>query len=246
MNILISYMSGKTIVPLHDILERYKKGERKFIGIKCSGVDFNDLDISGSDFSESDMSYSNFDGSNLSDCNFTNCNMEWSSFRRANLTRANFEKANLTYCDFSNAILENARLRNADLSWSIAFNTNIQSADTKGAMITTVAFDVSQLTREGLDHVQMRLAKMKSQIPYELHLLLRFAVSAAHEKAHLNVQQAENMSSYARFNSGSGNLAVGAENNLSYSISSPYSTAVPYKGDTPYKTGKKKKDDFPA
>ncbi|MBI2076358.1 MAG: pentapeptide repeat-containing protein [Candidatus Aenigmarchaeota archaeon] len=239
-------MSGKTIVPLQDILKRYKKGERKFIGIKCSGVDFNDLDISGADFSDSDLSYSNFDGSDLSDCNFSGCNMEWSSFRRTNLTRASFEKTNLTYCDFSNAIFENASLRNADLSWSIAFNTNIQSADTKGAMIATVAFDVSHLTREGLENVQMRLAKMKSQIPYELHLLLRFAVSAVHEKAHLNVQQAESRSSYARFNSGSGNLAVGTENNLSYSASAPYAMSAPYKGDTPYKTDKKKKDDrFP-
>lgn len=239
-------MTGKTIVPLRDIVERYKKGERKFTEIRCSGVDLNNLDISGSDFSNSDFSFSNFDGSNLSDCNFSGCNMEWSSFRRSNMSRANFEKSNLTYCDFSNAIFDKANLRNADLSWSIAFDTNIHVADTKGASLTTVALDVSHLTREGLEHVQMRLARMKSQIPYELHLLLRFAVSSVQEKAHLDVQPNENRPSYARFNPGSGNLAVGTESRRSYSISSPYATAASYKGGTPYRAGKKKKGDrFP-
>ncbi len=239
-------MTTKTTVPVREILERYRKGERSFTGIKCSAVDLNGIDISKADFSNSDLSFSNFDGSNLSGCNFAGCNMEWSSFRRTNLSGADFRKANLKYCDFSNAIFEHANLRDADLSWSIAFDTNIQSADTKGAMIETVAFDVSQLTREGMDRVQMQLARLKSQIPYELHLLLRFAVSAVNEKTHLNVNQAESRTSYAKFSAGSDNLSIGAAGNLSYSISSPYAILTPYKSDTPYQSEKKKKDDrFP-
>ncbi len=231
----------KKTMSLQEILERYRNGERNFSEITCTNTDFNNLNLSGSDFSRSNLSFSSFDGANLSNCDFSECNLEWSSFRRTNFTNANFEKANLTYCDLSNAIFEKANLRNADLSWSIAFNTNIHAADIKGASTATVAFDTSQLTKEGLEHVQMVLARSKSQLPYELHLLLRFAVSAIHEKAqYLNVQP-ETKSAYATFNVGSGykSGSIGTEAGVSYSVTNPYATSAPYKAD-------KKKRDFPV
>jgi len=226
------------VMSLQEILERYKNGERNFSRIICTGVDFNNLDISGAVFKKSNLSYSNFDAANLSNCDFSECNLEWSSFRRTNLTNASFEKANLTYCDFSNAIFENAILRNANLSWSIAFNTNIQASDTRGASISTVAFDVSQLTKEGLENVQMRLARLKSQLPYELHLLLRFAVSAIHEKAQYLEVQPETKRTYATFNVGSGYKGgnIGTESGITYSTTNPYAMS------SSYKTDKKKRD----
>jgi len=80
----------------HEIIARYKKGERDFSNIDCTG-DFIGIDLSGINFKGSKLEYAGFEESNLTEANFTDCNLQWSSFRHANLTKTNFKGADLSY-----------------------------------------------------------------------------------------------------------------------------------------------------
>jgi len=129
----------------HEIIARYKKGERDFSNIDCTG-DFIGIDLSGINFKGSKLEYAGFEESNLTEANFTDCNLQWSSFRHANLTKTNFKGADLSYSILNDAIFDKTIMRKADLSWCLLFNVNLHAADITDAKIATIATHPSQLT----------------------------------------------------------------------------------------------------
>jgi hypothetical protein len=161
----------------YEIIDLYKKGERDFSNVECTGNDFISIDLSGINFSGSNLEYSGFEESNLTGANFTNCNLQWSSFRHSNLTKANFTGADLSYSVLNDAIFENTILRKADLSWALMFNVNLHAADITDANIATIATHPSQITETGSSIVQERLLRMKHKLPYDLWLVLKSSVN---------------------------------------------------------------------
>jgi len=160
-----------------EIIDMYKKGERDFSNVECTGNDFIGIDLSGINFSNSKLEYSGFEESNLTGANFTNCNLQWSSFRHSNLTKTNFTGADLSYALLNDAIVEGTILRKANLSWALMFNVNLHAADITDANIATLATHPSQITEAGSAIMQERLLRMKHKLPYDLWLVLKSSVN---------------------------------------------------------------------
>ena len=161
---------------VNEILTAVKEGRKDFSHIICREADFTGRNLSGCNFSHSDLSYSGFDHTNLTDADFSECNLEWTSFRFANLTRTKFFKARITYSVLNNAILKSTDMRNADLSWSLMFDCTVGEVDWKGAMIATLATDPSQITEEGVKHVERILGKIGINVSLSTALAIRFSM----------------------------------------------------------------------
>jgi len=183
-------------VPNHEIIKRYREGERDFRKIMCVGTDFVNLDLSDIDFSGSDLGFSGFQGANFTNAKFSNCNIVWSNFERANLTNANFEKAKLNWSSLNKAIFRNTRMVKTDLSWCILFDTNRGEVDLTDAITATSAWHIGEVSQLGIMLVKENLEKLKSLIPYDLWLEIKFKIEHTSEgmkKHHVNEKS---MSSY--------------------------------------------------
>lgn len=165
--------SNKKFLTANQIIEMYKKGERDFSGIVARGIDLINVDLRGANFSKSDLSYSNFRGCNLTNTNFSEAKLSWTDFTFANLTRANFRKADLSYSIINDTIIDKADFREVDLSWSLAFNVNLHAADLRGANLTTLATSSSELTEDGIRHVEQVLGRIRPDLSLSLFLVLR-------------------------------------------------------------------------
>lgn len=170
-----------------EIIDACKKGERNLSGIRRTEADFNGLDLSGADFSHSDLSFCSFAYCNLTGVNFSGAKLEWSSFEHATLRRTDFTKANATYTSFNDATFDKVIMRGTDLGWSLLFNVNWGEADSRGAMIGTVAFSPADVTEEGLAFVHSKLAALGKNADAVTHFLIessvRRTVEAAKKKA---------------------------------------------------------------
>jgi len=158
----------------HEILERYKKGERIFHKIRCIGNDFVNINLSDVDFSGSDLSFCSFKSSTLKHTNFSNCNLIWCDFSRTILSETIFEKANLSWSVFNDAFFEKTNFKKANLSCTMILNVNVLSSDMTGANKYKMVKNAKDL--EGSTLAQEELERIKDKIPYDLWLLLKFAV----------------------------------------------------------------------
>jgi hypothetical protein len=95
----------------HELVRRYKKGERNF-----ANVDLRLADLEGVDLREADLGGADLSGANLRRANLFQANLEQANLSQANLEEAGFFQTNLRAADFSQANLRRAYFRRANLS----------------------------------------------------------------------------------------------------------------------------------
>lgn len=170
-------MLQRRVMPSHEIMERYRKGERDFSDIMCSGAEFGGATLVDAIFRNADLSFSSFDTADLTDADFSSAFLDWSSFRKSILRRTKFDGASIKWCALNEAIVDKTSFRKADLSWSIMFSTNRNAADWTGANFVLCAFDPSEITSKGIAQHPDQLERLKGRIPYELWLRIKFSLS---------------------------------------------------------------------
>ena len=229
----------------HEIIQKYKAGERDFSNIICNNGDFNSFILACIVFRESDLSYSSFDGTDLTDADFSDALLDWSSFRRATLRRTNFTGAKMHWCALNGAIVDKTIFRKADLSWSIMFNTDRNNADWTDANFLTCAFDVSEIGKISSGMGPSQLAMLKDRIPYDIWLRIKFSLqTVAHDfsRTQVDVQRR----SYSDVHSNVGyNVNLKGTNYSVQTDKITYSHGVQYSLDSPYTIKKKDKKDLP-
>lgn len=169
-------MSEKKFVSVAEILERYKKGEKNFSNIVCKGANLGGVDLNGCNFSYSDLSFTDFSRSTLIGCDFSEANLEWSDLTFANLSKSNFYRANIAYSVFNDAIVDGANFTEANLEWSLAFNCRLHAANLKGAKIFTIAYNISDISENGMAHAEEMLRRLKGSIPFSVWLAIRYSI----------------------------------------------------------------------
>lgn len=241
-------MQNKKRMPSHEIIRRYKEGERDFSNVICQNGEFGAVVLHGIIFRNSDLSYSGFDGTDLTDADFTEAILDWSSFRLATLRRTNFTGARIHWAALNDAIVDQTIFRKADLSWSIMFNTNKGSADWTDANFMTCAFDVSEITAKGIAMHPSQLDKLKNKIPYDIWLRIKFSMqTVVHQldvASQVNVQRRSySMPSNVGYNIGgkTGTYSVQAAEHTSYSPQDKYALNIGYVSDVAYVSKKKNK-----
>lgn len=77
----------------HELLQRYGKGERNFIGAKLAGADFTNADLRDVNLSDADLSGASFEDADLRNANLQSATCIKTNFRDANLENADLTKA---------------------------------------------------------------------------------------------------------------------------------------------------------
>ncbi|MFH1630653.1 MAG: pentapeptide repeat-containing protein [Candidatus Aenigmatarchaeota archaeon] len=182
INIIMNLTNLKQM-PRSDILTAYKNGERSFHGIRCIGQDFYSTDLRDIDFTGSDLGFCGFQGADLTGASFSNCILVWSCFDRANLTGTKFDGAKLNWSALNDAIVMNTSMKRVDLSNSILLNTPRNNMDLTGANATTATWSLDDITSQGISFAKDNLATLKSLIPYDLWLRIKFKIEHQGEEA---------------------------------------------------------------
>jgi len=165
---------------IEEILSLYKKGERNFEKIKPIGLDFSGHKLEEASFSGSDLTLCKFDDCDLTNANFSNCILDWSSFRRAILKGANFENASIKYANLCEAIMDSlTNFRNANLSESLALNTEIMGTKLEGAITTGLVTSITQLDPNELDKIIDRLVAMNA--PTDIIMRIKSNLQKLHQ-----------------------------------------------------------------
>jgi len=167
-------------ISVREILYLYEKGERRFERIKPLDVDFSGHKLEGASFVGSDLTLCKFDDCDLTNANFSNCNLDWSAFRRAILRGTNFENASIKYADLSGAVMDSStNFRNADLSQSLAIDTEIMGTKLEGAITTGLVTSITQLDPNELDEVINRLVAMNA--PTDIIMKIKSNLKKLHQ-----------------------------------------------------------------
>ncbi|MEZ2232068.1 pentapeptide repeat-containing protein [Microcoleus sp.] len=131
---------AKGLIAGSDMIQRYRAGERNFIGIdlKYARLDwpcFIDINLS-----RADLRWANFKlgRTRLINANLSDANMEKVSLGSAFLLNANLRGANLRNAHLTNSDLTNADLTNADLSGANLSGADLIGANLTGANITDI------------------------------------------------------------------------------------------------------------
>jgi len=167
----------------NDIIKKYKKGERDFSRIECIGGWLAGVNLSGSSFRKADLSFTSFQGSNLKGCDFSGADLTWTNFVNADLTKASMRKTKLSFSKLNNAIFEGADLSGADLSYTLLFNVNLSAAKLDGTILSSAAFDISQMREEEHEFVMRELERSGQILPRGLFRGIRFRSIQIMEKA---------------------------------------------------------------
>jgi len=142
----LSAIDNKKQMSNSEIIKKYKQGERNFSGIRCVGRWFDGQDLTEIDLSGSDLSFSNFSNSTLIGSNFTGCNLTWSDLSRANLKGTIFKNSNLSWSAIIESIVDTKTdFSGADLSYIVAFNTNINSAKIDGIKMVSAVLRITDI-----------------------------------------------------------------------------------------------------
>lgn len=228
----------------HEIIQRYKEGERDFSNVLCQNGDFNGINLSGAIFRDADLSFSGFDGSDLTDTDFTNAILDWSTFKRTTLRRTNFTGAKIQWSVLNDTIVDNTIFRNADLSWSIMLNTMRNNADWTGANFITCAFDLSDLQAIGIKMAPSQLEMLRSKIPYDTWLRIKFSLeNVAHQfsKTRIDIPRKSYSDAHAKV---SYNIDLKGGSYSVHQGAKGYQQEEKYASENPYISKKRKKDNI--
>lgn len=226
-------------MPAHEILARYKKGERSFDNVMCTGAQFDGVTLAGISFRNADLSFSSFDTADLTGADFSEAFLDWSSFRRTVVRRTKFDGASMKWCALNEAIVDKTSFRKADMSWSIMFSTNRNNADWTDANFITCAFDPSEITAKGIALHPDQIEKLKSRIPYEIWLRIKFSLQTVamrfERRAELDVSRSSYATSLVKAGYGAGAGMV-----VRQPKAGAYTPGAAYTITNPYQTERKK------
>ncbi len=124
-----------------ELLERYAKGKRGFMG-----AELGEADLEGAKLRGTDLSYADLRGAKLRAANLRGADLSYTDLGEANLCEADLRGANLI-----GANLIGARLRGA----------NLMGADLIGARLRTSYYDENTLFPDGFDPVS---AGMRTEV----------------------------------------------------------------------------------
>jgi hypothetical protein len=129
---------------MHEIVTRYKDGQRSF----C----------------KADLRGANLSGANLSEANLRGADLRWAALSVADLRWANLRVADLREADLSVADLRWANLRGADLRWATLLGADLRGANLSGANLRWSNLRVANLSWANLSEADLREADLPTTV----------------------------------------------------------------------------------
>lgn len=153
---------------IHDLLARYRQGERYFAhvdlsGASLTGVNLQDIDLTGANLTGANLSWSFLNRAQLSGAILRQADLRHITMAGAKLNGAILSGANLSKAD-----LRLADLQEVDLNWAVLQEADLSTVNLQGAKL-----DQSNLERAKLNNSQLMGAQLM-----EANLLRASLISA--------------------------------------------------------------------
>ncbi|HLP91675.1 MAG TPA: pentapeptide repeat-containing protein [Nostocaceae cyanobacterium] len=133
------------------LLAKYERGKRNFIGVDLSKANLTGKNLSGANLSEANLSEANLSGADLSGADLS----------RVDLSEAVLSYANLSRADLSRAVLSRAVLREAVLSRAVLSYANLSEAVLSGAVLSEADLSRAVLREADLSRAVLSEAELR-------------------------------------------------------------------------------------
>ena len=137
------------VQPPHEIVKRYKQGERDFQSMDLKGADLRGANLSRAVLRGANLQDAKLRGANLYRADLSDADLKGANAGGADMKRANLNGANLIGALLSRADLNSADLKGADLSGARLFKTDLYGADLYGANLSGA--DLTEADMNGAD-----------------------------------------------------------------------------------------------